>query len=99
MTLVNTSVESAPPRELSEIEIEVAELERQVGSMAGAGTDFAIRLERRSTTLVAAVEEVRAAGQRRKGSLPRDFWDRTAQAITALTAVRTAARAALRDSP
>jgi hypothetical protein len=92
---VNTTVEGARPRQLSEIEGEIAELQRQVDSIAEAGTDFAIRIDRRSTTLIAAVEEVRAVGPSSGAVLPRDFWARTAEAITALTAIRGFARAAL----
>jgi hypothetical protein len=92
---VNATVAGARARQLSEIEGEIGELQRQVGSIAEAGTDFAIRIDRRSTTLIAAVEEVRAAGPPSGSVLPREFWARTAEAITALTAIRGAARATL----
>jgi hypothetical protein len=92
---MNTTGDGARPLQLSAIEGEIAELQRQIGSIAEAGTDFAIRIDRRSTTLIAAVEEVRAAGPSSGSDLPREFWARTAEAITALTAIRGFARATL----
>src|SRR4051795_13281671 len=97
MTTAHASTEQARPRALADLEDEVEELAQQVDSIAGAGTDFAIRIDRRSTTLIAALEEVRAAGQPPGRTLPEDFWRRTAEAITALAAIRQAARAALGD--
>ena len=84
-------------RNLPDLEREIAELERQVPSIAAAGTDFAIRLDRRSTTLISAVEELRASAEDGAHLLqPDEFWSRTASAVTALTAIRAAARSALR---
>ena len=80
---------------LPAIEDEVDELERQVGAVNDAGTDFAIRIDRRSTTLIATVDELRSAVPAGARGLPQNFWGRTADAITKLTAVRKAARAVL----
>jgi hypothetical protein len=96
MSDVNPSIAAPAPRALADLEAEIEELGRQVGSIAAAGTDFAIRLDRRSTSLIAALEEVRAAGQLPGRALPADFWRRTATAITALTGIREAALTALR---
>jgi hypothetical protein len=93
------AVVSSPPdpfARLPAIEEEVAELERQLDALAVSGTDFAVRVERRTTTLIAAIDELRSAGPA-GGRLPRDFWARTAGAVTALTAARQAARAVLRE--
>jgi hypothetical protein len=94
---VRSSLLDASPLRVSEIEGEVGDLGQQVGNLAQAGTDFAIRLHRSTTRLITAVEELRSRAIGGARPLPQDFWNRTAAAITALTAIRTAARAVLRD--